>query len=271
MRPIVAGPASPTHRLSNFIDIILKPLCQHVPSFIRDSMDFINKIPKNINKETILVSFDVVNLYTSIPHELGLEAIEYWLDNYSTSLTRPFPKDFILKAITIVLRENTFQFDNTDYKQIQGTAMGTKMAPAYATLVMGYLEMQLYEKFKEKYGNDAKEEFIKLFKRFLDDCFYIWERTEKELYQLPFLDILLYKEAEKLETDIYYKETDTHQYLDYYSCHPRHTKSNIPYTLARRICALVSKENLQNKRLKELKTFLKKQNYPESLIENGIR
>ena len=45
MRPIVAGPISPTHRLSNFVDLILKPLCQHVPSFIRDSMDFLNKIP----------------------------------------------------------------------------------------------------------------------------------------------------------------------------------------------------------------------------------
>lgn len=30
MRPIVAGPSSPTHRLSNFIDIILKPLCAKV-------------------------------------------------------------------------------------------------------------------------------------------------------------------------------------------------------------------------------------------------
>jgi hypothetical protein len=34
MRPIVAGPSSPTHRLSNFVDIILKPLCQKVPSYI---------------------------------------------------------------------------------------------------------------------------------------------------------------------------------------------------------------------------------------------
>jgi hypothetical protein len=43
MRPIVAGSISPTHRLSNFVDLILKPLCQHVPSFIRGSMDFLNK------------------------------------------------------------------------------------------------------------------------------------------------------------------------------------------------------------------------------------
>jgi hypothetical protein len=92
MRPILAGPISPTHRLSNFVDLILKPLCQYVPSFIRDSMDFLNKIPTNINEKTILVLFDVIGLYTSIPHDLGLTAIEHWLDKHRESLPRPFPK-----------------------------------------------------------------------------------------------------------------------------------------------------------------------------------
>ena len=79
-RPIVAGPLSPTHRLSNFVDLILKPLCQHVPSFIRDDMDFLNYLPDEVEEHTLLVSFDVVSLYTSIPHDLGLTAIEYWID-----------------------------------------------------------------------------------------------------------------------------------------------------------------------------------------------
>lgn len=72
LRPIVAGPKSPTHRLSNCLDIILKPLCKHVPSYIRDDIDFLKYIPDEVESETILVSFDVVSLYTSIPHELGL-------------------------------------------------------------------------------------------------------------------------------------------------------------------------------------------------------
>ena len=49
-----------------------------------------------------------------------------------------------------MLKENTSQFDGMIYKQIQGTTMGTKMAPAYATLEMGYLEKKLYEKYEEK-------------------------------------------------------------------------------------------------------------------------
>ena len=66
--------------------------------------------------------------------------------------------------------------------------------------------------------------------------------------KLPFLDILLYKNAERLESDIHYKQLDTHQYLDYHSCHLGHTKSNIPYTLARRICAIVTNQDLKNKK-----------------------
>lgn len=292
MRPIVAGPSSPTHRLSNFLDLILKPLCKKVPSFIRDDMDFLNHIPNEISENTLLVSFDVVSLYTSIPHDLGLEAIGYWLDNYSTSLTRPFSKEFLLKAISIVLQQNTFQFDEKNYKQIQGTAMGTKMAPTYATLVMGFLEKRLYTKYEEKYGSNETENFIREFKRYLDDCFLLWRKSEEELLEfhnllnnlhpkiqftmekdaneLPFLDILLYKEETKLFTDIYYKGTDTHQYLDFHSCHPKHTKYNIPYTLARRICAIVTKEDVRNKRLRELEKFLQKQNYPNTIIKKGI-
>ena len=140
MRPIVAGPCSPTHRLSNFLDIVLKPLCKEVLSYIRDDMDFLNHLPKEIQENTILVSFDVISLYTSIPHKLGLEAIEYWLNKYPTCIEQRISKEFILKAISLVLKENTFKFNKKYYKQIQGTAMGTKMTPTKATLVVGFLE-----------------------------------------------------------------------------------------------------------------------------------
>ena len=126
MRPIVAGPSSPTRRLDNFIDLILKPLSKHVPSFAGDDIDFLQQIPEEIDKNSLFISFDVVSLHTSFPHELGLTAVKYWLNNYKGSIARPFSKEFILAAISIVLKENTFHFDGKFYRQIQGTAMGTK-------------------------------------------------------------------------------------------------------------------------------------------------
>ena len=64
--------------------------------------------------------------------------------------------------------------------------------------------------------------------------------------------------------------TDTHQYLDFTSSHPRYTKINIPYNLARRICAIVDDEKVRNTRLKELQVMLLKRNYPKELVQTGI-
>ena len=67
-RPIVAGPNSPTHRLSIFLDIILRPLTEKVTSYVRDDMDFLNYLPKKIDFDSTFVSFDVTSLYTNISH-----------------------------------------------------------------------------------------------------------------------------------------------------------------------------------------------------------
>ena len=42
--------------------------------------------------------------------------------------------------MNLVLKHNVFEFDEKFNLQIQGTVMGTKMAPAYANLFMGRLE-----------------------------------------------------------------------------------------------------------------------------------
>ena len=78
------------------------------------------------------------------------------------------------------------------------------------------------------------------------------------------------KRQTNIITDIFYKATDTHQYLNFKSCHPTHTKRNIPYNLARRICSIVTDENIRNQRLEELNVFLSAQKYPEKLILSAI-
>lgn len=73
-----------------------------------------------------------------------------------------------------------------------------------------------------------------------------------------------------LSTDIFYKETDSHNYVPFYSFHPRRTLTNIPYSLARRICTIVSDVHVRDNRLRELSVFLRKKQYPAAVIQNGI-
>ena len=63
--------------------------------------------------------------------------------------------------------------------------------------------------------------------------------SERSTNSIPFLDVKILLENGKIETDLYCKPTDKHQYLPHSSSHPYHTKKSIPYSLAlrlRRIC-----------------------------------
>ena len=46
--PIVAGPVSPTSRLSEVIDILIKPLQEKTKSYIRDDIDFLSILPRKV-------------------------------------------------------------------------------------------------------------------------------------------------------------------------------------------------------------------------------
>ena len=88
---------------------------------------------------------------------------------------------------------------------------------------------------------------------------------------LNFLDVstILHQNG-RLETDIFYKETNWYDYLNYFSHHPEHTKQNIPYNLAKRIIAFVSDEEKMNERLSELKTWLLSYSYHLTIIEKAF-
>ena len=138
-----------------------------------------------------------------------------------------------------------------------------------------------------------------LFKRYMDDSFLPWhctldlnvlknvlnnlhptikftvEPTKFDNFSktlvINFLDItVLLHENCYVETDIFYKETNTHDYLNYDSHHRNHTKYNIPFDLAKRILVFVSDEQKVALRLKELRKWLLNCGYPEPVIDKSF-
>ena len=65
--------------------------------------------------------------------------------------------------------------------------------------------------------------------------------------------------------NIYYKPTNSFNYLTYTSCHPPHTKNNISLSLAKRIVAIVT--NNRENRFKELKEQLLDKKHPQHTID----
>ena len=159
------------------------------------------------------------------------------------------------------------------YLQLLGTAMGTKCASPYACLTVGYLEeTKLFTNKLQKYFNESECKFIMgLLKRYMDNGFILWPlklnfenfktclnnthpslkftfenpeivyENENKVQVLNFLDVkIILHEDNSVETHIYYKPTNTHNYLPYNSAHNDHRKNNILYKLAKRIIVFVS-------------------------------
>ena len=102
------APACQTHRLSNLIDILLRPLTKRVKSYLRDTTDFLNHLPSAVPENTLLASFDVESLYSNIPHELGIEAIKYWLRKLPSDTPSRFHKKIIIEGIEFILKITHF-------------------------------------------------------------------------------------------------------------------------------------------------------------------
>ena len=58
--------------------------------------------------------------------------------------------DTLIELTELVLKNNFFEFSDKTYKQIRGTAIGTKFAPPYAVLFMAALEEKILGKVKKK-------------------------------------------------------------------------------------------------------------------------
>ena len=147
---------------------------QSLPSYIKDTTDFITKLKQFqvTSEKAYLVTLDVSSLYTNIPHEDGFEACRYFLENngHSWSLS----VDNVCALIELVLQNNYLKFSDISYRQKMGTAMGSSIAPAYASLFMGKFEMDFMKICSEK---------PTLWLRFLDDIFMVWTHSLDKLHE----------------------------------------------------------------------------------------
>lgn len=67
-----------------------------------------------------------IELYSNIPHNLGLIAIEHWTDKFPNLSHDRLSKYFVLKSLQLILENNCMHFNDIIYKQKVGTAMGNQ-------------------------------------------------------------------------------------------------------------------------------------------------
>ena len=77
----------------------------------------------------------------------------------------------ICTVLEIVLKCNIFEFNGDIYKQIQGTAMGTKMAPSYANIFMDDIEQSFLS---------TQPTRPHLWLRYIDGILCIWPNSNRD-------------------------------------------------------------------------------------------
>ena len=289
LRPIVSGNDSPTENLSIYIDEKLQPLARALPSYIRDTTDFLRQtlslppLPPN----AILVTMDVKSLYTNIPHFEGTQTvIEHIKEHGRTTphFDNSLNTQIVHTFLTLILTTNMFQFLDKYYLQIFGTAMGTRCAVSYANIFMHQRDKEILHLLRH---------LIIYYKRYIDDIFFIFLGTAQELRShfstinglhptikysmdhslthIDFLDPTIYiGQDRKLYSSLYKKPADTDALLHYRSYHPDTTKRSIVYTQALRYRRLITKDEQLQTELQKLRTTLTARGYLKTIIDKGF-
>ena len=299
-RPIISGPISPTKHLSQLISKILAPIVPLQDSYIKDEWAFIKQLPRNLDYDAQLFTCDIVSLYTSIPHDLGVEAIEFWLQTYPDKVSKRFTRDFIIESILFILQNNNFYFDGQYYHQLEGTGMGVDFAGNYACLAIGYLEkVKLFGQcLQPHYTQEEIIMIIRAFLRYVDDGFMFWPdllnivtfinilnqlnrcikytvqrgtRISNTAETNTFMSIrVTLHDRRRVETELYYKETNNHHYLEYNSFHAKHVKDNIPYNFFKKIIVFTSDSKKEQIEIERMQNWLYRCGYPKFVVDKGL-
>ncbi|OCT81505.1 hypothetical protein XELAEV_18028326mg [Xenopus laevis] len=150
----VLGIGNLTESASIYVDEVLKSFVTSLPSFVQDTIDVICQLDGiSIEKNHFPACLDIESLYTSILHEVGLEAV----------------------TETLKQRGKQYSDHNSFVKvvgkyQIRGTEMGSTCAPTYANLYLGWWESRVV--FEER----LKEyiQLIPLWLRYMMMMYYLY-------------------------------------------------------------------------------------------------
>ena len=278
--PVISNCGTPTEKGSEFLDHHRQTIMKSGFSYIKDTNDFLFKL-KNLGKipeNAFLVTADVVGLYPSIPHGEGLEFLRKQLNAFDN---KSIPTEDLVKMAEFVLKNNYFEFNSSFKHQISGAAIGTKFAPPYECTEREFLK------------NEQIQPWIWF--RCIDDIFFIWTASEKELDQflnclnsfhpnlrfthersrelelMNFLDVIVKVQQGEFVTDLYYKHTDRNQYIYFDSCHASHTKTSIVYSQALRMKRICSRRSDLIVNINKLKDWFRERGYPDEIVNKETK
>ena len=116
-------------------------------------------------------------------------------------------------------------------------------------------------------GVERLKQFLEYLSNAHDTIKFTYKWSEHEI---EFLNVKVLNESGVLETDVFIKPTDSHQYLHYSSCHPGACKRSILFAQAMRLRRICSKSCFFEKRAGELVKYLMERSYRKAYVESQV-
>ncbi|XP_072375519.1 uncharacterized protein [Diabrotica undecimpunctata] len=232
IRPVVSFINTPVSIISKFILRVIKDITGFSPTFsIKNSSQLISKLNHiKLLPDMTMLSFDVSNLFTSVPK---LETIQLVQDLLTSKSTNPSVITPIIEILSFCLSQDYFSFNNIFYKQPDGLAMGSCLSPFLADLFMNHLEST-----QIMTNNTILHWF-----RYVDDCLVFIRGNSNTAFSLlntinnihpnikftmelesnfsiNFLDLSINRINNVFDYSIYRKPTQTDHVIHFNSNHP---------------------------------------------------
>ncbi|XP_074112299.1 uncharacterized protein LOC141536002 [Cotesia typhae] len=282
MRPVVSCIKSPCYKVAKFLHTMLTPVIDTFDINVKNSVELVElcstvRLPEGY----VLVSLDVVSLFTNIPKELVLSTIEENWDDFKR-VTKLWKKDLI-DLVTICFDTSYFTFNNEFYIQLDGSAMGNPASPTLANLVMYHVLNKVIRvipfriAFLKLYVDDtllavSEDRVEGLLTWFNGVHPKIQFTMEKEVdNKLPFLDTVVFRlDSGELRTNWYQKPSCSGRLLNFNSHHPIAHKISVVLGLMFRAFRL-SHADFYEENLLQVRDILHRNNYPRSFIDVCLR
>ncbi len=185
-RPIVSISGSLLHGFGRWADRQLQPVARAITSYIKSSVAFLTKIRTQqeiapLPPTALMFTCDAVSMYTNIDTARALRNLSDRVPSH------------VVEALRIIMENNIFQFSDTWWRQLEGTAMGTPPACMWATLFFADHEEFLCNKYAR---------YLLHWSRFIDDGFGIWDWDNSPECRTAFADFKLDIQYGKLRWEI---------------------------------------------------------------------
>ena len=166
-RPIVAAHSWITTPTSQWLAQVLNAACaQAHPHVLPDSRALIVQLEStHVASGSILVTFDVESMYPSIDTSKAIPACVAAAPQRLRAVVRAL--------LTLVMAGSYLTFQGRVFRQVQGGAMGTPCMPPVANIHMAH--------WVEAPVRARSAYWPRIFRRFIDDGFFVWERDAASL------------------------------------------------------------------------------------------